>query len=147
MKKQDYILIGILAIAVIGLAFTAFSFFGSGQAVQVNTADSGAVKSQSLTKTSDGEVTIDITPKSFKNGNMYFDVEFNTHTVDLSPFDLKKIAVLEADGKQIAPLSAPALSGHHNSGELVFNTGKELNRFKIRINGIPDVKERTLEWP
>ena len=72
MKKQDYILIGILAIAVIGLAFTAFNFFGSGQAVQVNTADSGAVKSQSLTKTSDGEVTIDITPKSFKNGNMYF---------------------------------------------------------------------------
>lgn len=147
MKKQDYVLIGIFLIAVIGLAFTAFNFFGSGQAVQAAQENAGAAKSQSQAKTSEGEVTIDITPKSFKNGNMYFDIEFNTHTVDLSQFDLKKIVVLEADGKQIMPLSAPVLSGHHNSGEIAFNTGKELNRFKIMISGIPDVKERTLEWP
>jgi len=148
MEKQDYILFGILAIAAIGLAFTAFSFFGSGQEAQTGKANpESAAKSQYQKKTSEGEVTIDLTPKSFKNGNMYFDVEFNTHTVDLSQFDLKRLVVLEADGKQIAPLSVPALSGHHNSGEFVFNTGKELNRFKIKINGIPDVNERALGWP
>ncbi|MBI2108097.1 hypothetical protein HYU10_04335 [Candidatus Woesearchaeota archaeon] len=148
MEKEKYLLIGILAIAVISLAFTAFNIFGGNQPAQPNSADAqNSAKSQYQTKTSEGEVTIDITPKGLNNGNMIFDISFNTHTVDLTQFDLKKLVVLEADGRQIAPSSAPSLSGHHNSGELAFNTGKDLNRFKIKINEIPDVKERVLEWP
>ena len=85
------------------------------------------------TKTSQGEVTIDLTPVKFENGWLYLDIEVNTHTTDLDKFDLTQIAFLEFDGKQIKPLSVSRLSGHHTSGEIVFDLGQEITNFKIRV--------------
>ena len=74
------------------------------------------------------------------------DFSVNTHSVDLSQYDLLQITTLEYNGNVIKPRSAPSLSGHHNSGTLVFDTGKELKTFKIIIKDIPDIKERIFEW-
>ena len=100
----------------------------------------------SETRTSQGEVTIDLTPVKFENGKMFFQIEFDTHTIDLSKYKLVELTLLQHDGKEARPVSAPELSGHHNSGMLVFDTGQELKNFKIIITGIPDVNERILEW-
>lgn len=99
------------------------------------------------TKTSESGVTINLMPKGFNNGKLYVDISVNTHTVNLDDYDLKSLTVLEFEGKSIKPISAPKLSGHHTSGTLIFDTGKELKAFKIKIKGFPDIEERVFEWP
>jgi len=93
-----------------------------------------------------GDASVDLTPRGMENEKFAVDFSINTHSVDLSQFDLMQITVLEYDGKAIKPISAPALTGHHNSGTLIFDTGKEIRNFRITIKGIPAVEERVFEW-
>ena len=96
--------------------------------------------------TETGDVLIELRPHAFDNGKLNVDFSANTHSVDLSQFDLMQITTLEYDGNVLKPTSALTLAGHHNSGTLVFDTGKELNSFKIVIKSIPDIEERIFEW-
>ena len=152
MKIENIILIGLLILVIGGLIYSlgGFGFFKAGPSKESKTAVKSNVinpiQSESNKKVSESSVSIDLALKEFKNGNMYFDIGVNTHSVDLSPFDLASLTVLEFEGSSIKPSSAPKLSGHHNSGTLIFNTGKELKKFKIRIKGIPDIEERFFEW-
>nr|MBI4156611.1 hypothetical protein [Candidatus Woesearchaeota archaeon] len=98
------------------------------------------------TKTSSSSVTIDLTPKEFDGNNFYLDIGVNTHTIDLSPFDLKKSVTLELNGKYVNPVSAPTLSGHHNSGILTFKIDNLPKKIMIKIKDIPDIPERKFEW-
>ena len=49
-------------------------------------------------------------------------------------------------GKSINPTSAPSLSGHHNSGTLIFELKNEPNNFIIKVRDFPDEFMRTFEW-
>ena len=101
---------------------------------------------ENSTITSEGEVTIDITPMEFDDGKFYFDINLNTHSVELSSYDLYQLIKIQVDEKNTAPSSAPKLSGHHNSGTLIFDVGIEPKSFRIIINNIPDIEERTFQW-
>ena len=105
-----------------------------------------AFKTISTGSVDSGDASVDLTPRGMENGKFAVDFSINTHSVDLSQFDLMKITLLEYDGKTIKPISAPQLSGHHNSGILIFDTGTEIKNFKIIIMGIPAVEERIFEW-
>lgn len=96
--------------------------------------------------TESGDVAIELKPARFETGKLMIGVTINTHSVDLDQFDLTQITTLEIDGKKIKPSSAPILQGHHNSGEMVFDVGNELNGFSIQIEGIPKVEKRFFEW-
>ncbi len=97
--------------------------------------------------TDEADVLIELTPESIRNGKLTVNLSANTHSVDLSKFDLTKITTLEYAGKTVAPVSAPSMSGHHVSGELVFQVVEEsLERFQITIRGIPAKEERTYIW-
>ena len=96
--------------------------------------------------TNPGEVEIGLTPHKVINGKLNVDIAANTHSVDLSPFDLTKIITLEYDGKKINPIEAPQLGGHHASGTLVFNVDQEVKSFIITIIGIPKVEKRLFKW-
>ncbi|MBI2650870.1 hypothetical protein HYX01_00155 [Candidatus Woesearchaeota archaeon] len=159
MEKENYFLIAILIIAVAGLAFASIGFFKktdavseSKSAVNSNSGNENLNKNSNNegmgyeTKSSESDVTIDLTPKKFENGKLYIDISVNTHTVDLEQFDLTKIVKLEYDKTSLFPESAPKLSGHHNSGTLIFNAQKEIKKFKIIIKGIPGIEERQFEW-
>ena len=98
------------------------------------------------TKTSEGAVTIDLTPKEFDGKNFYVDIGVNTHTVDLSQFDLKKLVTLEINDVSMSPISAPSLSGHHNSGTLIFGLKEEPRDFTIEVREFPDMPVRIFEW-
>ena len=113
---------------------------------KIKTPDIVSFKTISSGTTQTGDVLVELSPHAFDNGKLNVDFSANTHSVDLGQFDLMQITTLEYDGNVLKPISAPSLSGHHNSGTLVFGTGKELKRFKIIINDIPDVKERVFEW-
>lgn len=96
--------------------------------------------------TETGDVSVELTPLESFEGRLRVKIAANTHSVDLTQFDLMKITTLERNGKFIKPETAPALEGHHSSGTLVFNFGERLSGFTIRIKGIPKVEERLFEW-
>ncbi len=100
------------------------------------------------TKSSQGEVSVDLTPAKYEQGQFYFDVSINTHTVnDLNKYDLKEITILEYLGKDYHPISALKLNGHHNNGELVFSMDKEPENFVIKITNLHDLSVREFSWP
>ena len=154
MKTEDYVLYGLLALAIIGLvlAFTGFSI-PSGAATGTGIKETGLNAPSSGFRTIDsgstgnGEVAVGLTPKGFKDGKFIVELSANTHSVSLDNYNLKEIVALEFESKSIKPVSAPKLSGHHNSGQLVFDIGKELDNFKITVRDLPDIQERVFEWP
>jgi len=155
MSKTENIVLVILVVLVVGgLIFSLSSFFTKSNqnsiiktsSVKVDTNQPTTTSSKFPTRVSDSEVTIDLTPQEFKDGKLYVSIGVNTHTTDLSPFDLKQLTTLEYDSLAIKPTSVPQLSGHHNSGTLIFDVGKELTQFRIKIKGIPTIQERIFEW-
>lgn len=105
-----------------------------------------AFKTVSTGSTDSGDVLVDLTPKGMENRKFAVDISVNTHSVELIQFDLMQITTLDYEGKAIKPVSAPKLSGHHSSGELILDTGDEIKNFKITIKGIPSIDERIFEW-
>lgn len=93
-----------------------------------------------------GDATVDLTPVGIIGGKLRVDIGVNTHSVSLEQFDLAEITTLEYSGKSLKPESAPALSGHHTSGTLVFDVNEPVSSFKITIRGIPKADERVFEW-
>lgn len=157
MEKGNILLVALL-VAVIGVL--GYALFGvlsggsnadSGAAVQYNYGSNvaqAAPSSSAAMRTSDeGQVSVDITPKKFDGGKIYFDIGVNTHSVDLSKFELKEITLLETDGKKLYPEFAPPLTGHHNSGQLVFSVKEEPKEYRIIITGLAAAGERVFSWP
>src|SRR3989339_376507 len=54
-----------------------------------------AFKTVSTGSTDSGDVLVDLTPKGMENGKFTTDISMNTHSVDLSQFDLMEITALE----------------------------------------------------
>src|SRR3989344_438660 len=105
MKKENLIIPGtVLVILIIFFAlFYAFGGFNNNTASESNIYQ---------TKTSEEEVTIDLTPREYKDGKFYVDIGVNTHTVSLEQFDLKQLVKLDYSSTSINPVLAPELSGH-----------------------------------
>lgn len=100
-----------------------------------------------------GNVTVDIKWLGSQNGSLAFQVDMNTHSVDLDQYDLDKLALLRDDaGGEYTPtswLSAPG--GHHREGTITFSIPQALTEGKARsirmvIRGVAGVAERVLEW-
>lgn len=95
--------------------------------------------------TDSGDVSIELTP-NFNNDKLEVGIEANTHSVDLSQFDLNQITILEYDDRKVKPISAPKLEGHHTSGVLTFPVDKDIKKFKVIIDGIPRTNQRIFAW-
>ncbi len=149
MEKENNVRLGILIIAIAGIVLLVSGCTNNNNTVNDNSKNIENEHSSLNfeTQSSESTVTIDLTPKEFENGKLYVDIGVNTHSVTLSDYDLKSLTVLEFDSNSINPVSAPKLSGHHDSGTLIFDIGKELKSFKIIISGMPDIDERIFEWP
>ncbi len=142
--KNKYYVFGFILL-IIGLSFGIFLYYNStlknesDTILKLNTVSTGS--------TSNGGVQIELTPKKISLGKLEVEIVMNTHSVDLSRFNLKEITMLEYEGKQLMPYSAPNLMGHHISGTLIFEVmDNELDSFRIVILGIPKVEKRIFEW-
>ncbi len=93
-----------------------------------------------------GDTIIELTPRLVDDGSLVVNFKINTHSVALSQFDFTKNAVLEHEGKSLKPVEASRVGGHHSSGKIIFDIGGEINSFKIKISGIPKVRDRIYEW-
>lgn len=98
-------------------------------------------------KTSQGAVTIEVTPLGYEGGIFTIRHALNTHTIDMSGFDLQKQVTVVFKGERYQSINKPQLSGHHNTVELQFRLASKPDSFEILISDIPDVKERRLSWP
>jgi hypothetical protein len=155
MDKQKIILLTILTVAIIGLAYNIIgrrnkNWVAGTTNIQhkPSLADSALLGYESIITgtTSPGDVSIELKPHQQVNGKLEVDVWVNTHSVDLSQFDLEKAVMLDYDGKQAAPTSAPKLGGHHVSGTITFEVEKDVQSFTITIEGIPLQEVRTYTW-
>ena len=97
-------------------------------------------------KTSEGEVTVSLSPEYDNKGLLRVGYAINTHTFDLSSVNLQEQVSLYIDGREIKPANSPSLEGHHNSGVLEFYVEKISLPFEIIIKDIPDVKLRKITW-
>ena len=151
---ENYLVYGVIAFLVIGGVYTFWE-----NDTNVNDANAKVapnIKNNDLNgysgfapvltgTTGEGDVEISLTP--VVDGSVIkIQIAANTHSVDLSQFDLMKIIKLVYENKKISPVSAPKLSGHHANGELVFNLEKEINSFAVTIEGIPKINERLFKW-
>ena len=93
-----------------------------------------------------GDVSLEIQPIEVGKAQAVFMVYANTHSVDLSQFDLKQIATLEYGWKSVRPSFAPQLASHHSNGRLIFPVDRKINEFRIIITGIPLTNERVFQW-
>lgn len=147
--KTDYLVYGLLAVVTAILVYSVVGLMNGGNATgtsAVQEKGSAGFRTISSGSTDPGSAQIDLTPRGISNGRLEVDFAINTHSVDLSQYDLAKATILEHDGRKIFPTAAPKLEGHHSSGTLTFNVGENLNNFKIIIKGVPDIEERVFEW-
>ncbi len=96
-----------------------------------------------------GDAVIELTPGPVDKNLLAVNFSINSHSVNLSGFDLKEITVLEHEEHVFKPVKASRIGGHHSSGVIVFDVGDKVGNkdgFKIRLRGIPDVQERVYEW-
>jgi len=154
--KEQILLYGALLLAVGTLVYALFAVMGnntgssnigssnSGNAPKTSPNLANGFETIGSGSTDQGEVSIELTPVNGEKGFRVM-IAANTHSVDLSQFDLRKITTLEYGGKEIQPIAAPDLSGHHSTGELVFDA-EVPSGFTIRIRGIPKEEERVFTW-
>lgn len=156
LTKENVGLAALVLLVVAGLVFSIGGLIGltTGRAAPGNPpaqfpaaqASPSRFPTISTGTTAEGDVQIDLSPKGVNSGQLFVAVSANTHSVELSAYNLAELAVLEYGGKSVRPSSAPAFSGHHNSGSLVFNVDEDLQAFTITIRGIPAVSERVFAW-
>ncbi len=163
-EKSEYFLYAVLGILVVVLLFSVGALFKGPSSQEQGTPEKGNFVQQKVAPpqlsssgspftqkttgtTGEGDVEISLSPKKPDGSQLEVGIAVNTHSVDLSPFDLKDITTLTFKGKTIKPTDAPALEGHHASGTLRFERVEGIgNEFSISIKGIPKVMEREFNW-
>lgn len=154
------LLLGIMLIAVIG---GAVLLVGSGANSSASTS-SGAISIDQNERTNDeGPVTIafsymDPSQSSEYGDGIAFYTTINTHSVDLSQYQLDKISYLvDSSGNKYTPsgwVESEGSGGHHRSGVLVFSgsdgSGAGIlsndRYFEIIVKDVGGIPERTFRW-
>jgi len=149
INHEKFVIYGLLIVVSLTLVFAVKGFSkvqGKSQIkdnVEIPKSNYETISSGS---TSPGEVSIELTPDEISDNQLKVKIAVNTHTVDLTAFNLKEITTLHYDGQTLKPSSAPSLEGHHSNGDFVFDITNKLNEFTIKIQGVPKVTERVFNW-
>lgn len=142
MKYKTLILLSLIVIFVVFVRFALYL-------QEINkTPSTSQVQKNLVTQTSEGTVTVTITPKILNHGSVVvFNVELNTHSVELN-YDITKIARLSDDARNIyQPISwTGGKGGHHIRGVLTFPTlNKSAKKVTLTISKI-DNQDRIFIW-
>jgi hypothetical protein len=97
---------------------------------------------------SEGDVTVEVTPKGITSAGIDFDVKFTTHSVDLDFNLVERSSLVSASGEKLKPISWDGgQGGHHLSGRLKFPPfSRELKSMRLVLTDNLLVKERAFEW-
>ncbi len=151
MSVGEYVWYGLILLAITAVAFSAVDFFAASSSGASGAAKnpSGAKQYEAITTgtTGEGDVEISLVP-SLSGERLAVSATFNTHSVDLSQYDLQQLVSLSLGTGSgiILPEEAFSLSGHHGSGQILFKVGADIDKFTIIITGIPALPERKYAW-
>lgn len=157
-KKPLPLPLAVLLVVGIVFLFSGVIFFARGKKPLIGGLDSwiAAKSSSSSVKNSvletqtgsEGDVTVEVTPKGISLYGIDFDVKFTTHSVDLDFNLVEKFFLVSASGEKLKPTSwNGGQGGHHLSGELKFPPfSREIKSMKLVLTDISVVKERVFEW-
>jgi len=149
MNRDNYALFGILFVVIVLIGYALLSLVYSPLRNSSFSVDEiKQLPAQSTGTTNPGDVEITLTPY-IGGKEVIIAAAFNTHSVDLSAFDIRQAAVLQYQTKVYSPTSASPLQGHHGSGEIIFKTDlliKEDKEFTVTLTGIPLIQERKYSW-
>lgn len=142
MKYKTLILLSLIVIFVVFVRFALYL-------QEINKTPSPfQVQKLHSTQTSEGTITVAITPKILDPGSqVVFNVELNTHSVELS-YDIAQIAYLSDDtGNIYQPVSwTGGRGGHHIRGVLTFPTlSKSAKKVTLTISKI-DNQDKVFVW-
>ncbi len=146
----------VMGIALFGLLLGGCSRVTPASPGKVPDPPPGSTPAGSETQTNaEGPVTVTVTWKGPQSG-LVFRVAMDTHSVDLDPYDLRKLAILRTgNGQEVVPSGWDAPEGgHHRAGNLVFPenlpdgtpllSGRRTITLVIRdVGGVP---ERRFQW-
>ena len=138
-RRDAWFIAGAGVIIGITLIYSFIGYIGRPLAVQQPNIISNTIAA--------GDVSIGIKFLTKINNQLTFSISVDTHSVDLSQFNLQKLVTLDYNEKSIRPISTPTLSGHHASGNLKFEIQGEADNFAIKIKGIPSDLEREFKFP
>jgi len=151
MKTNELIIYGVFVL-VIGFAIYSTTTILTKDNITKTAGENqqGVVQGQqykTITRgtTESGDVELALTPQ-WREGKLYINLAANTHSVDLSQFNLQQQTTLSYGNKQLKPAQAPSLSGHHSNGMLLFDMPEQQKEFTIVMSGIPAVPERVYVW-
>ena len=80
---------------------------------------------------------------------LVFLVKMDTHSVDLSEYDLTAISVLrDSEGRESSPEAweSSEESEHHREGLLIFQRPSLTDGLELSIRGLAEVPQRTFRW-
>lgn len=103
-----------------------------------------------------GGVTVSATYLGRSGETIRFQVKLDTHSADLSGFDLKNSVALRNDGgTAVRPMDPRAVGGHHAEGELAFPAtdsngravaGDGAQYLELVVLNLAGIPERVLRW-
>lgn len=148
MSKTNKLLLMVLILITAFFGINVFKKTNK-QPSKVNITDKQE-KNLNFQENEGGNVTVTVKPKVLKIGEKpTFEIEFNTHSVDLS-FDISKQSyLLDNKGKRLANgiWNGSPEGGHHREGTLTFNGVLSKTKFvKLIIRNVSDIPERTFRW-
>ncbi len=142
IQRRRFYLASILILLTISMLFSAtligaFSLFGS-SLERVN--KEGAVKVSAIY----------LKPEKLPGKGIAFNLSFNTHSVDLDVYDIKKVTFIQIDKKDPQPAISwvPSGSGHHLGGVISFaqEVPSGNHELLLIIKEIDGVQERIFKW-
>jgi hypothetical protein len=151
MKKRKITLFGLIALVSLLSVFVSMKISGGGfeltsESFAKDAETALTFDTKSTGSTHSGDALIVLTPQVVENNRLVVKFRINTHSVRLSQFDLTQITTLEYDRKILKPIKASRIGGHHSAGKIIFDVREEIGIFRIKIKGIPKIKERVYEW-
>jgi cytoskeletal protein RodZ len=145
MKYKNIVYIGITLLIA---AFILYRFVGNPPQSNQGTTQTQKQNTVSTQTSSEGAVTIKVTPKTLTVGSeAIFEIVFDTHSVELN-YDVAQIAKLTDDiGNTYKPISwTGRKGGHHVEGVLTFpSITDSVKKATLTIPGI-DNKDRVFTW-
>ncbi|MBS3146564.1 hypothetical protein J4471_02600 [Candidatus Woesearchaeota archaeon] len=86
-----------------------------------------------------GDITLTLKPKDYNNNLLNIEISVNTHSIELSTYDLQDLVNIQYKGNRIKPISAPNLQGHHGSGSLIFNIDEKPANYNFIVEGFNSI--------
>src|SRR3990167_4937218 len=150
--------IKLILVVVVLLAVVA-TFVGLKQFVLVNTQQGFKEGSNeklgennlSLQTNSQGNVTVQVKPLNISKSSKIwaFEIDLETHTVELNQDPVKNSVIIDDQGKRYYPVvwEGDPPGGHHRKGILKFEAVSPIPKvIQLKISQVGNVEERVFKW-